>query len=408
MRQSSGSLSSIVLMFDTNIISFEYANGFIFVRMTQRLVHSVFSWLPLTENWIYNQVSNLVGFDQLILCDETTVSYPDDFRVISKAERSSKILSRVNQKLSSTDWFRRRSLKSNDILFSHYGTRGFHDLGLCKKHITRFYGFDLNRIINDNPAWTSRYSKLFEKCDLFIAEGPFMKKQLEEKGCDSGKIYINSLGCSRLDMAYRVRKYDEGKMKFLIASSFSERKGIIYALQALGNLKQKNQLKNFSIDIVGDNPDQQKSNLKYKEQIFKTIREHSLEENIKWHGFMPLESLHAVALNMHILLHPSVWAMDGDSEGGYPIVIPELMATGLPVIATDHCDIPEVVNERNGRICREKNISDLESAILECMQPGVLQQLSKGARQTAIENFDQTKLSSDLGNKIRSVFSIHE
>ena len=47
--------------------------------------------------------------------------------------------------------------------------------------------------------------------------------------------------------------------------------------------------------------------------------------------------------NHHLFLQPSVTASHGDTEGGAPVSIIEMLATGMPVIATTHCDIPEVV-----------------------------------------------------------------
>jgi colanic acid/amylovoran biosynthesis glycosyltransferase len=35
-------------------------------------------------------------------------------------------------------------------------------------------------------------------------------------------------------------------------------------------------------------------------------------------------------------------AKDGDSEGGAPVCLIEAQAMGLPIVATTHCDIPEI------------------------------------------------------------------
>jgi colanic acid/amylovoran biosynthesis glycosyltransferase len=48
-------------------------------------------------------------------------------------------------------------------------------------------------------------------------------------------------------------------------------------------------------------------------------------------------------LEHHVFLSPSITARDGDSEGGAPVAIVEAEATGMPVVATVHADIPEVV-----------------------------------------------------------------
>jgi colanic acid/amylovoran biosynthesis glycosyltransferase len=372
--------------------------------MSQRLVHSVFSWLFLTENWIYTQVKNINAIEQLVITDRLSPEYPTGLKIICKKDMSIPIINRVNQKISTVDWFRKSLIRKDDILFSHYGTRGYHDLGLSKKHITRFYGYDLKRIIKTNINWAKRYERLYSECEFFVAEGPYMKKQLIEGGCHPDKIYVNPLGCTNLNIDHSIRIYDGGIFNFLIASSFCERKGIIYSLEALGHLKAEKRIGDFHIDIVGEVPDKEAVNIQYKEKMLQKIKEYKLEENITWHGYMPLKALHGFALKNHVLLHPSVWGSDEDSEGGYPIVIPELMATGLPVVASDHCDIPTAVNETNGFVCREKDIDGLMNAILKIMEPGTLSSLSAGARITAETKFNQQILSAELQSFILSSF----
>jgi len=51
------------------------------------------------------------------------------------------------------------------------------------------------------------------------------------------------------------------------------------------------------------------------------------------------------ALLCHLFLSPSVTAADGDTEGGAPVAIIEAAATGLPVVASLHADIPEVIRD---------------------------------------------------------------
>jgi len=53
-----------------------------------------------------------------------------------------------------------------------------------------------------------------------------------------------------------------------------------------------------------------------------------------------------------------------DCEGGAPIVLLDAQATGMPVISTTHCDIPEeVVHNKTGLLCPEKNIIALAEAM---------------------------------------------
>ena len=44
-----------------------------------------------------------------------------------------------------------------------------------------------------------------------------------------------------------------------------------------------------------------------------------------------------------VFLAPSVTASNGDTEGGAPVAIIEMAASGMPIVSTRHCDIPSVV-----------------------------------------------------------------
>ena len=65
----------------------------------------------------------------------------------------------------------------------------------------------------------------------------------------------------------------------------------------------------------------------------------------------------------HIFLCPSVKAEDGDEEG-IPNSLKEAMAVGLPVVATFHSGIPELVEDGvSGFLVQERNDSTLADKI---------------------------------------------
>ena len=68
-----------------------------------------------------------------------------------------------------------------------------------------------------------------------------------------------------------------------------------------------------------------------------------MKDDVKMLGFQPFSVLFDEAYKHHIFLSPSVTSSDGDTEGGAPVSLIEMMATGMPVVSTSHCDIPEVV-----------------------------------------------------------------
>lgn len=74
------------------------------------------------------------------------------------------------------------------------------------------------------------------------------------------------------------------------------------------------------------------------------------------------------AYGHHIFLHPSVTAVDGDTEGGAPVCIAEMLATGMPLVSTWHCDIPEVVGTAHqAYLAEERDIDGLVVALIRLL-----------------------------------------
>lgn len=60
----------------------------------------------------------------------------------------------------------------------------------------------------------------------------------------------------------------------------------------------------------------------------------------------------------------SVTSKDGDTEGGAPVSLIEMSASGMPVVSTWHCDIPEVVEDGvTGLLVKERDVDGLVNAL---------------------------------------------
>jgi colanic acid/amylovoran biosynthesis glycosyltransferase len=333
------------------------------------VIHSVSNWLPQTETWLYNQVRFLPPeAESHIVCEKT--KNIDQFP-----------LSNIHSLLDAPRWRylggtglrplrgRRRvgflleqvQRHHAQVLHSHFGNVGWADIGAAKraglKHIVTFYGADGTYLPTQKPWWRGRYRTLFEHVDLVLCEGPYEAQSLVGLGCPEHKIRVHHLGVRIEEIAFKPRVWDSKEpLRTLIAASFVEKKGIPYALEALGRLQRALPLE---ITIIGDARSEARAQAE-KQIILKTIEKYNLRPKIRMLGYQPHANLFEEAYKHHLLLYPSVTSSDGDTEGGASMTIVELLATGMPVVSTRHCDIPMVIRHGvTGLLAEERDVNGL-------------------------------------------------
>lgn len=247
------------------------------------------------------------------------------------------------------------------ILHSHFGNRGWEDIGVAQlanlKHIVTFYGYDVNQLPLLHPKWKARYIQLFDHVDQVLCEGKHMAECIQQLGCSQIKIRVHHLGIALEEIPFKPRAWTPGEpLRFLIAATFKEKKGIPYALEALGRLKNDFPLQ---ITLIGD-ATEDASSQREKERILKILDHYQLHSQVRMLGFQPMSVLFHEAYQHHIFLSPSVTAEDGDTEGGAPVTILEMLASGMPVVSTRHCDIPSIIHHKeSGFLAEEKNVDEL-------------------------------------------------
>ena len=271
------------------------------------------------------------------------------------------------------------------ILFSHFGNRAWLDLEVkADKRIARFYGYDLHRLPHESSHWTDRYLRLFERVDSAIVEGPFMKDSLKKMGCPEEKLTVLPLGVL-VDEAFTLRQ-NGGTPQILIAGAFKEKKGILTALKSCQLLLEAGF--DLYIHLVGSQINATENDRIYAEKVLKKMKAGVFKERLLHHGFVTREQLREIATKCHIALQPSQWASDRDCEGGFPVTFLDLMSTGLPIVSTNHCDIPFAVNNKNGAICAEKDIEGLATAVKMILRDENLAERSRAAYQTVKDKFN--------------------
>lgn len=334
---------------------------------TRRVLHfKTGPYLPMTENWIYGQISNLRRYEPIVYACAGVNQHlfpVDTIRLMkfNESTRNEKLLC----KLLFYPYFLYWSGRDRpDVAHAHFGPSGQRFLVL--NHflhiplITSFYGYDVNQLVNTHPAWFNKYQILFRMGTCFLVEGPHMKESLVVLGCPDHKIIIHHLGVDLENIKPAPRKIGENEeLKVMIAASFREKKGIPYGVEAFGLFKGANPQTKATLTIIGDTSDNPQEN-EQKRLILAAIERHNLGGSVTMLGYQTHEAFMRELYRHHIFLSPSIHASDGDNEGGAPVSIIEASASGMPVLATRHCDIPEVIIDgKNGYLVPERDSSAL-------------------------------------------------
>lgn len=327
----------------------------------KRIIHyKAGTYLPVSENWIYSQINGLKKFTPIVYCQNTENLETFSIKHIRGVFVNLNQLNIFNINLQINIIPILLKIDKPALIHAHFGPSGYSILKYKKLFniplITTFYGYDVNMLPLNSLEWRNRYKELFEFGDCFLTEGTNMKKSLIKLGCPADKIIVQHLGTDLNSIKFQPRVLKKGEtIKVLISGRFTEKKGIPYALEALGKLRKKNPGQKLSITIIGDSGGDKNGEAE-KIKILDTIKKHELSDITKMLGMQPYSVLIKEFYNHHIFLSPSVMAKNGDSEGGAPVSIIEASASGMPVVSTTHCDIPEVIiNNVNGYLVDERD-----------------------------------------------------
>ena len=133
----------------------------------------------------------------------------------------------------------------------------------------------------------------------------------------------------------------------------------------------------------------------------RLIKSLKIEDNVRLIGKKRQNEVIKILHQSHILVAPSVTGSDGDQEG-IPVSIMEAMATGMPVVSTQHSGINELVEDNiTGFLVPERDIDSLADKISYLIsQPETCLEMGLEARARIEQNFN----TDTLNNRLVSIF----
>ncbi len=300
------------------------------------------------------------------------------------AHRDSTRVSRMRQRFESRPF---AGLPRFDVVHSHFGPNGVRAVrlralgALAGPIITSFYGYDVGR----NRS-RSGYSSLFAEGDLFIALGTRMRSALIALGCPVERIRIHPLGVD-LDRFTPGPRPPRSQLEVLSVARLVPKKGIEYGLDAVAELVRRHVRVRYTIAGSG----------LLRRSLEQRVRRLGIASAVRFLGCVAQDRVAGLLHASDVLLAPSVTAPDGDIEGT-PAAILEAQACGVPVVATRHAGIPEIVRDReSGYLAAERSSSELADFLeLLAGSPSLRATMGDAGRAFVAANHDIRRLNRQL------------
>ncbi|MBI2303820.1 MAG: glycosyltransferase [Chloroflexi bacterium] len=292
-------------------------------------------------------------------------------------------LNRATNRLLGYPWTLGQAIRQQGVrlLHAHFGPYGLYSLPLAQRFrlplVTSFYGYDMTSLARE-PAYRSGLDRLFNQGALFLVEGENARRTLIDLGCPPEKITVHPLGIDLERFPFQSRSMDQnGEVKLLMCNRLVEKKGIPFALEALAQVAFSPP--KVTMTILGDGP--------LREEITAMIQRLRLEDRVTLAGAVSYSRYREELYRHHIMVAPSVTASDGNTEGGAPTVLLEAQASGMPVLATYHADIPEVVKDgESGFLVAERDGDGLAERMRQLMNtPSLWQAMGEAGRRHMVE-----------------------
>ncbi|RNI25759.1 glycosyltransferase family 4 protein [Rufibacter latericius] len=375
-----------------------------------KVLHCFGRYLPITENWVFRLLSFLPDVQIIITANSFLKGnfYNKEFKYIEfpatffkqPAEKSIftiRILNALTKVIRKffADYIVMHS-EDVDFVHSHFAPTAwaYHDIAkrLNVPHVISFYGYDYEMLPFTEPIWESRYQQMFKEAALFICEGSHGARVLIDKGCPVHKVKIIKLGVEIDRIPFTSRKKETNTLKLLQIASLKEKKGHVFTVKAFLNALYT--CPNAELTLVGGN-----INDPMRSQLEEMVRAANATDKVFFVESIDFKNLYSFMENYHVFIHPSCYAQDKDCEGGAPVVLLDAQATGMPIISTRHCDIPdEVIHGETGLLAQEKNIDELAQFIQTFyeMDQAKYNLFATQARKHVEKNFDVSLTSRDL------------
>ena len=274
-----------------------------------------------------------------------------------------------------------------EAILAQYGPGGCAMIRVCKKTriplFVHFHGFDASDK-NTLKEYSESYKLLFKEAKGIIAVSKKMLSKLIELGCPHNKIYLIPYGPN--DLFLKINPTFKNETFFSIGRFVDKKAPCLTILAFIEVLKSHS---NAKLIIGGEG---------ILLNVCKNIvKAYGIEESVNFPGILRPEETAKYMQNSIAYVQHSVVAESGDSEGT-PVAILEASASGLPVIATRHAGIPDIIiTNETGFLVEEYDINTMASAMIQLIEDKKLaKRIGLAGKDRILNNFTMDKYIYNL------------
>jgi colanic acid/amylovoran biosynthesis glycosyltransferase len=232
------------------------------------------------------------------------------------------------------------------------------------------------------------YARLFRRISLLLPVCDAFARRIIGLGAPPERVVVHGTGIDLRHWTFQPRRPDpDGRLRLVTVARLVEKKGIGYVLNAVRRVLDTGM--NVSYEIIGDGP--------LRESLMELRDRLGLGERVRFLGWAAADQVREALDRAHALVAASVTAADGDEEG-IPNVLKEAMASGLPVVATRHGGIPELVeDEVSGFLVPERDADALAQRLRHlAARPDRWESMATAGRARVERSYDIERLNDRL------------
>jgi glycosyltransferase involved in cell wall biosynthesis len=295
-----------------------------------------------------------------------------------------------------------------DVILANYGDGGVRMTPVARvlgiPLMVSFHGADASRLAR-KPEWQAKYRDMFRTCALATGPSEYVVDRLIRLGCPTNRARVLHYGIRTDRPATRNRREstdagDPRPVRFLSVGRLTAKKNPVGLLESFAACREILGPGQAHLTVIGDGP--------LTDEVAAAAARLKLGDDLDLAGPRPHQEVLDSYAQADIYVQHSVTAPDGDEEG-LPVSITEALAAGVPVIATRHSGIPEVVREDfTGYLVDEHDVQAMGRRMADlAKRPGDWHRLGAAGRQLLEREFAvpvvQQRLRDLLAEAARTV-----